>query len=96
MALYWLYLRKIKDRSIEWMKKTEDSSAVLPRIIQLVNSRTKVSTLLGFGRCTEERLACSCEEFWRLNNRTKPNVKSHFPSFSFKDLLSILPSDKGE
>lgn len=95
MASYWLYLRKIKARSVGWMKKTEDFSPVLPQIIQLVNSRTKVSMLLGLGKHVEDRLACSFEEVWRLSNRTKPNVKSHFPSFSFKDLLSMLPSNHG-
>lgn len=91
-ASYWPCLSKIKASSVEWLKKEGFSSPVLPQIIQLVKSCIELIKLAGSGRHLKERWLWSSEELCISNDNMQPNVKSHFPSFSFHDLLSTLLS----
>lgn len=68
-ALHCPCRSKINARSIEWLKKTEDSSPLVPDIIQLVNSRLELTKLLGLRRLFEARFPTALEELRMSNNR---------------------------
>lgn len=90
-ASYWPCLRSISASSLEWLKN-EEGSPDLPQMIQLVKSWIELLISCGLGRHLEERRVWPPGRLCMFSKRIKANVKWHFPSFSFHDLLPILLS----
>lgn len=93
-ASYCPCLSRISASWVECRKKEEDSSPVLPQMIQLVKPRTELVTSCGLGRHLDKMRLGSPEEFWLFSKSIKAKVKSHLPSFSFHDLFPVLLSRK--